>query len=370
VTPEAARLVQQVEGNGHLPHAQEPADWPLYDGADDWEFPAVQFAIEQILPLVGICWWGGMPKRFKSLMALYVALAIACRRETIAKRFPIAAYPKILYIAREDGGGRLKERRDDILAAWGTKPAPGAIQFMIKPHFDLMDPAHMAWLRDTCIVNGVTLVVLDTWTALSPAADPLGPQDQAVLAAAVVQLAEDIRGLVIVVDHSRKNRPDGHQLSSADIFGPPQKWAAAEHIIMLGATDDPRRIEVFIESKDGDTGRFFLAVSPRGSGEEKFSYAGSVGELAEDQRAIGDANRRAVLEMLQASPDALSVSELADRLTDAGRPLSKDTIQRHLTALLKTQTARRSGSGKATRYFALAFSPQGPSAAQSVCGDE
>jgi hypothetical protein len=357
---DAATRIARAAANGHV-----EADWPLYDGADEWEFPAVQFLAEVFLPLVGIVWWGGMPKRFKSLLALYVALAIACRRDTIAKRFRILAYPKILYVAREDGGGRLKERRDDILRAWGIKPAPGAIQFMIRPHFDLMDPAHMAWLRDICIVNGITLVILDTWTALSPAADPLGTHDQALLAAVVVQLAEDIRGLVIVVDHSRKNRPDGHQLSSADIFGPPQKWAAAEHIVMLGATDDPRRIEVFIESKDGETGRFFLAVSTRGSGEEKFSYAGSVAQLAEDRRATGDANRRAVLDKLQASSEALGVGDLAAVLK-----LSEDTVRRHLTALVKAGQARTAGKARATKYFALAFTPQEPSAAQPLCGDE
>ena len=61
----------------------------------------------------------------------------------------------------------------------------------------------------------------------NPSADPLGAKDQAQLAAVVVELAEQIDGQVIVVDHSRKNRPDGQPLSSADIFGPPQKWAAA-----------------------------------------------------------------------------------------------------------------------------------------------
>jgi DNA-binding transcriptional ArsR family regulator len=307
-----------------------------------------------------------MPKRFKSLLALYVALAIACRRETIAKRFRILSHPKILYIAREDGGSRLQERRDDILNAWGVKPPRGAIHFMIRPQFDLADPVHVAWLRDMCILNGITLVVLDTWTALSPGADPMGSRDQAQLAAAVVQLAEEINGLVIVIDHSRKNRPEGQILSSADIFGPPQKWAAAEHIVMLGATEDPRRIEVFIESKDGETGRFFLAVSPRGSGEEKFAYAGSVQDLADERRAVGDANRQAVLETLKANVEPLSASEIAALLEADERKMSLDTVQRHLAALQKTGSVRRTGAGRATRYsFAAA-----PSAAQDECGDE
>ena len=111
--------------------------------------------------------------------------------------------------------------------------------------------------------------------ALRGSADPLGAKDQAQLAAIVVRLCEDIGGLVVVVDHSRKNRPEGQPLSSADIFGPPQKWAAAEHIVMLDVVDAGRRLGVFIEGKDLETRRFFLTVTPRGSGEEKFAYAGS-----------------------------------------------------------------------------------------------
>ena len=107
--------------------------------------------------------------------------------------------------------------------------------------------------------------------ALRGSADPLGAKDQAQLAAIVVKLCEDIGGLVVVVDHSRKNRPEGQPLSSADIFGPPQKWAAAEHIVMLDVVDAGRRLEVFIEGKDLETRRFFLTVTPRGAAARRSS---------------------------------------------------------------------------------------------------
>jgi hypothetical protein len=214
----------------------------------------VEFAVEHLLPLAGVVWWGGMPKRFKTLLLMALCLAIACGRDDFAKRFKIHRRPRILYVAREDGGGRIGERKADIVKPWGSRPPPRAIRFVIRPHLDLLNPVHVTWLLDTCRQEQITLLVLDTWTALSPSADPMLPRDQAALAAIIVQLAEDIAGTVVVVDHSRKNRPEGQVLSSADIFGPPQKWASAEHIVMLGGTDDPRRIEVFVEGKDGDTG--------------------------------------------------------------------------------------------------------------------
>jgi hypothetical protein len=335
--------------------------WPLYDAAEPWDFPPVAALIDGLLPLLGVTWWGGMPKRYKSLLLLYLCLAIACRRADVVKHFPLRDYPKILYIAREDGGARIKARRDDILAAWGgQRPAPGAIQFLIQPRLDLLNAEHVARIRDLCLADGIRLLVLDTWTALSPAADPLGPRDQAQLAAVVVGLAEAIQGQVVVVDHSRKNRPQGQVLSSADIFGPPQKWAAAEHIVMLDVTTDGRRIEVFTEGKDMDGGRFLLDVSPRGSGREKFTFAGVVADLAEAQRAVGDANRQTVHQALAKAPYALALTEIMASLPD-GLKLARDTVQKHLKALVTAGKARTTGQGRSTRYFALMVSSDEPS---------
>ncbi len=336
--------------------------WPLHDGAEPWEFPAIVDLIEWLMPATGIVWWGGLPKRYKSLFALYISLAIACRRSAVAKKFLVRAFPKILYVSREDGGPRLQDRRDDILSAWTERPEPGAIVFVIRPRLDLLDPEHVAWLRETCLKLGTTMLVLDTWTALSPSADPLGTKDQAQLAAVVVRLAEDINGLVVVVDHSRKNRPDGLPLSSADIFGPPQKWAAAEHIVMLDVTSDGRRLEVFVEGKDLETRRFFLTVSPRGSGGEKFVYAGTVDELADAQRAIGDQNRQAVLDTLLANPSGLSTGEIVEALKAAGATLGQDAVTRHCKALVAVGRALAAGQGRATRYVAITGPPHPPCA--------
>src|SRR5262249_27191652 len=153
------------------------------------------------------------------------------------------------------------------------------------------------WLVTRCESYGTKVLVLDTWTALSPGADPLGTADQTALAEIVKGIQERIGAdsLIIVVDHSRKNRPEGQVLSSADIFGPPQKWAAAEHVVMQDVVKANERIEVFVESKDGDTARFFLDVSPRESGIEKFTWAGTVEDLAQQSRETGDKNREAVL---------------------------------------------------------------------------
>lgn len=311
------------------------AAWPLYDGADTWEFPATESLVDGLLPLGGVTWVGGMPKRYKSLLMLYVCLAIASRQEEIADHFEIHSYPKILYVAREDGGSRLKERRDDILAAWEEEPKPGAIQFVIRPRLDLLNPAHVVWLRETCLREEIRLLVLDTWTALSPSADPLGAKDQAALADTIIRLCEDIGGQVVVVDHSRKNRQEGQAISSADIFGPPQKWAAAEHIVMLDMTTDGKRLEVFVEGKDIETNRFFLTVSPPESEEEKFTYVGTIQEFKEANRKTGQENREAILKALQRTPQGLTEAGIVEALKDDGLTVSPQTVRRHLSRLGK-----------------------------------
>lgn len=347
-----------LEAPGAVPVMTPPA-WPLYDAADAWDFAPVEFTLDELLPVLGVVWWGGPPKRFKSLLLLYCCLAIACQREQIAGHFPIRRRPKILYVAREDGGSRLQSRRDDIMGAWATTPAPGAIRFLIRPRFDLFNVVHVAWLRDKCLAEGITLLVLDTWTALSPGADPLAPKDQAALAAVVVQLAEAIKGAVVVVDHSRKNRVDDRPLSSADIFGPIQKWAAAEHIVMMDLTSDRRRLELFIESKDGDTRRCFLTVTRRGAGGEKFTYAGTIEEIADAQRQRGNENRDAVHRALVDAGTPQRPADVHAALKARGVSLALDTVASHLRTLAEAGRVSVEGKGRATRYVGI---PDAPSA--------
>jgi DNA-binding transcriptional ArsR family regulator len=343
----------------------------MYDAADPWDFAASDFIVEQLLPLAGVVWWTALPKRCKSLLLLYICLAIASGQAQVPRHFAIRHCPRILYVSREDGGSRIRPRRDDIMAAWpGTRPDAGRLRFVIRPQLDLLAPQDVDWLREACQAADCTVLILDTWTALSPSADPMNANDQKRLTGAVVQLAADIGGVVVVVDHSRKNRPAGQPMSSADILGGVQKWAGAEHIVMMDFAADPRRLEVFVKSKDTETLRFHLSVSARDSGQEKFTYAGSIDQLAAEQRAVGDANRQAVLELLQASPAALGVSDLVARLATSGRTLSKDTVQRHLKALASAEQVRQTGTGKATRYFALSPSPQELSAAYAGAAHE
>ena len=269
-------------------------------------------------------------KRGKSLFVLYAALAIASGRDWIAGRFPILRRPRVLYVAREDSGSRIQERIEDIIASWGVEQ-PGQVYFLIRPRLNLNDTDEVAQLSALCRELGVDVVVLDTWTALSPGADPLGAKDQT--AQAVANLATDLDAGVWVVDHSRKNRPEGTVLSSADILGPSQKWQVAEQVLMMADTKTSGRIEVFVEGKDAETARFFLDVSPRGSkGAEKFTYGGTAEAAIQAGKRKAQRNCDLVLKAVQGAADKGTTAVELQAATGLSRP----TVFRHLQALQAT----------------------------------
>jgi hypothetical protein len=245
--------------------------------------------------------------------------------------FDVVEHPKILYLAREDSGERIQARIADIVKQWPEALVPGALRIIVRPKgFNMGTPEHMAWVRAQCREHGYTMLVFDTWTALSPGYDPMGAKEQTMLAQAVAGLTEDFGGCTVVVDHTRKNAGEG-ALSSAEILGPSQKWQNAETILIFADTSTPGRIEVFAEGKDLDEARFFLVVSPRGSidpGVEKFTYAGSVEQAADASRLKGGKNCRKVLDAIVAKGSGLTLQQVMDQ-TNLGR----STVLSHVATL-------------------------------------
>jgi hypothetical protein len=301
----------------------------LHDAAavERWEFPPMEFLVDQLIPQRGLTWIGGLPKLGKSLLALYLGLAVACDRERAADQFEIRDTLNVLYICREDPGGRLQARIQDITAPWGVRPAPGRFLAVVRPHFDINRPEHLAWLQAVCLERGIGLVILDTWTALSPNADPIGAKDQTALAAAVANFTQAFGGAVVVLDHSRKNPPEGAILSSADILGPSQKWQAAEHVIMLGQKANDR-IPIFVQGKDADTARFLLAVSSPGEDEvEKFTFAGDVDDMAQASKEAKASRQEQAWKLVEEAGYPTGAATISDKLK-----VSKDTATRYLRA--------------------------------------
>ena len=327
----------------------DPAGWDLLDVANfaAWTFPPVEWLIEDLLPKRGLVWMGGAPKGSKSLLWLYLMLAIAARRVDVLDRFKIREYPNILYICREDPGWRVKARTEDIVAAWEDQIGEDSFHIVVRPHLDLRNPLHITWLRLVCKKKNIGLVVLDTWTALSPGADPMGAKDQNDIAQAVANFSQDFDGATVILDHTRKNKIEGSLLTSADIYGPDVKRRVADHIIMLAyrgdATDEA---EVHISGKDVESTRFYVRISPRGSGEEKVTYSGTVEPMINSRRKTGVKNKDAVLTAIEAAGSVGISREALEQATG----LAKTTIVRHLEKLREGKLIEQQGQGPATVY--------------------
>ncbi len=309
-----------------------PVAWVLHDIADEWDVPEPEMLIDKLIPLMGPFWVSGLPKTGKSLFLLYLVLALAARADFVAGKFEVLHHPKVLYVSAEDGRGRIKKRKRDILAGWdGLTPERGMVKFLAQEAVDLADPAHVERLRQICLDEGRTILVLDTWTACSPTSDPLGTEAQSRLAQAIRTLAIAINGLVIVVDHTRKNRPDGAEPGPSDVFGPSQKWQVADHVLMLTQTDDGLVLQ--FTGKDFETQQHVLRVSPEGSGVDKFTYLGTPEELAEERKAkrYGEQVEISIVDAVAAATGPMTAGEI---LAQTKWNMKLDTFQRKCKVLV------------------------------------
>jgi hypothetical protein len=345
-----------------------PLPWPADDLADlPWDAPPLRFHVDILLPEKGVVWIGAVPHAFKSLFVQYLTMSLAADRAKVAEHFAIHSRPRVLYLANEDSRARTHARALDILRPWGRDRLPRhRWRVVSRAPINLLDAPAMTALAAHCRRHRVGVLVIDTWSAASPTADPLNAKEQLALATAVTALADVIDGLVLVVDHSRKNSADDW-LSAAELYGPVQKGARAAHLLLLRRLrDDPRRIEVFVDSKDLDEQpRFFLQVSPTNSGLEKFVFAGTVAAAADQARQVGQDNAARILAAVPVGAEQASPAEwIAEAVakawpaTERRRAPQLSTIRRHLTDLVAAGRVRRVGKARHTRYWQE--SAQGP----------
>ena len=107
-------------------------------------------------------------------------------------------------------------------------------------------------------------------------------------------------------------------------------------------------ISVYVANKDSDERPlFFVDVSPKGSDEPKFKYAGDVTRMAGDMKAIGDANREKVLHALSELTGWRSPKEMKLKTG-----MSESTVNKHLKVLFETGKAERRGNSRNIQYRA------------------
>ena len=138
----------------------------------------------------------------------------------------------------------------------------------------------------------------------------------------------------------RQNGTKAAELTLDDIKGTGGKPQNADCIILVQRTPDRKQVKLQSFSKDSDINiRVLLNVSPKGSTEAKFTYAGDLEKTAADMKAKGAENRAKVEAALTTVRQ--STSEIGNAVG-----LKPDTVRKHLLALAGEKKADFFGEGR------------------------
>lgn len=340
------------------PQQQQPAtvDWRLYDAGavDEWPQDALVWLVDGLIPRGGIGFMSAPPKDRKSLLTLDLALHTAQPKPRLwVGKFTVIP-SRVLYVAREDPLRRVRERMTEICASYGMPlPEPGRLQFLIRERIHLTDCFHLEWLKNAIRQGGFELLILDVINRMHPDLDEISSKDMGLLVGILEELNRDLGVTILADDHTRK--PQGRNIARDtqepnpfDLKGSIAKYGCADFMICLSRTPQTNRMQVYCECKDSDERpHFFLDVSPKGSTEPKFTYAGSIERAAGNMKALGESNRERVFEALSADVWS-SPKEIAQRIS-----MSDSTVASHLGKLLQAGRIERRGKTRNIQYRAL-----------------
>jgi RecA-family ATPase len=339
------------------------------NAGDVWDFPAIEWYVQGIIPKRGLMFYGAVPKLGKSLSVSYMCYAIVCGRRFMfgSEDFPITSDGvRILYVTEEETGSIIQARRADILRPWRMRVVPGPtdrLAFQVKgAGVDIMESAWITRLIERCRREDRRVLILDTYEAVTPSLDPKKPEQHKLVLNNLLRLAAEIDGVVIVVDHAKLPDPERKRiLSHLDLSWSAAKGAKADHIVMMGGTDDPSRFEMFVGGRLATSERrFLLNRSPEKSGVEKFRYAGVYDPISavRESREQGKENAIVgILQQAQRAPDDKDGWRTSQEIRDAIRrpKIGRNTAAEILTELLASGVIEARGSERSpNRAYRLA----------------
>jgi hypothetical protein len=334
--------------------------WRLYDIGElgGLHVEPLSWVVEGLIPSRGIGFMSGAPKDGKSLLALDLVVQIAHVRPWLG-RFQTSAV-RTLYVAREDPLRRIRERVLEINESYGYGPLTrSAISFLIRERFNLMDPEHIDWLAHKVEEEVFDFLILDVLNRMIPDLDELSAKDMAQMVSVIERLNRDLGLTILLLDHTRKpvGIGSGRNKQSPnpfDLKGSVAKYGAADFMLCVSRTEQDGRLQLYAENKETDVRPHMLIdVSPKGSAEPKFTYAGDVEAMVQDRKALGAANKEKVHAALDSkwnSPAAIS-----ERVG-----LSRSAVHKHLKALESEGRAESCGQARSVKWRYSSFTMETP----------
>ena len=350
--------------------APATAEAPLIINAGDaWNFGEVEWVVDGLIPKRGLMFVGAVAKTGKSLKLHYLSYAITCGRPFV---FGTATFTvkdskaRILYISEEEDGPIIQDRRRDLLRPYGLNVVPNdRFSLMVKAGVDILDDAWITRLADICNREDRRVLILDTYEAVTPSANPkeIGDHKKALLN--LRALADAINGVVIVADHSKLPPRDGPVrtlLSHNDLAWSSLKGQRADHFLMMAETPEEGRFECFMGGRlTGDKRRFLLARSPKGSAVEKFRFAGSFDPINAARQGRRAGRQLAVESALRTSGEWMTRAEVQEEV-GGGRNQVGDILTVLLT---EGKVEVRGGENSPTRAYRWLLAPEAVSASEA-----
>ena len=323
-----------------------PAHWELLDVADveNWRCAPLEWIVEPIVARGNLVFVAGDTQCGKTLMGLYAMYRLLLGGWLFGK-FHIYPVRKILYLCLEDPPRRVKQRILDMRR--DSRIEPGRFIVFVAPGLTVNDNLCFIWLKDFITKQGFDLVVLDTYQKATPGISSFDDVKQGPILHRLSNLTRELDVTLWIHDHYRKESGSRarKELDLSSLKGTGGKPQNADCYILMERTGDT--IKVLVSSKETDQKpRFLLRVSPQGSHDEKFIYAGDLGEAAASMKALGESNRQRILESIPKDGSWTSRSFI-----ESATALKPSAVKNHLAQLVRDGNLETNGKrGKAIGY--------------------
>lgn len=302
-----------------------PDHWKRLDGAyvERWKVDPLRVVARALFTLDNLVFVAGVTQIGKTLLMLYLCLKLLIGGR-LFEEYEIEPIQKIVYFILEDPDRRVKDR---ILDYRLRLPDPGRFIIYITPGLAINDDGMYQFFYETVLKekpdNGGYAIVIDTYQRATPGVESADDKLQGPILHKLASFTRELKALFFIVDHVRKadnSRRRAH-LTIEDLKGTGGKAQNADAVILLESSGK-NQIKLQSRSKDFDPVHILLDVSPQGSSEPKYRFAGEVSGEAKKKQAESDKEK--TIESLK-SGEWFSVGDI-ERIT----AFSDSKIGRHL----------------------------------------
>ena len=264
-----------------------PAHWQMLDGAKvrEWACDPLVWIIEDIVALGNLVFVAAESQCGKTLIGLYIAVMML-RGGRLFGEFPINPVGKVLYLVLEDPPRRIKDRLLDMEREGDPVIEEGRLVFYVAPGLAISDDLHFIYLEELIQRERFDVVFLDTYQRATPGVDSSNDERQSLILHKIADLTRKLGVTLWVHDHFRKTlggRKRGVP-NLNDIKGTGGKAQNADAFLLMDRTGSRLRIQGSSKDSDKPIG-FYVDIAPQGvTDQPKFTYAGTIGEIAASAR--------------------------------------------------------------------------------------